>query len=194
MTLTLTKMNGMEWWNRLLVGDAEIDTQKVGDQPRSAEIRFETPRRPASVCLLSLPLLPSPLSPELGEATPSELGRGPKTAPLASRWSRRTRSSPTSTARRARREISPRSPRDLPESRPESRREPPRAAELSDARRAHCASERGREKPPLPLPLRGGQPREATSALLPSPPLPLPLAAPHLSPSASPSAARPSRR
>ena len=81
MTLTLTKMNGMEWWNRLLVGDAEIDTQKVGDQPRSAEIRFETPRRPASVCLLSLPLLPSPLSPELGEATPSELGRGPKTAP-----------------------------------------------------------------------------------------------------------------
>ena len=70
MTLTLTKMNGMEWWNRLLVGDAEIDTQKVGDQPRSAEIRFETPRRPASVCLLSLPLLPSPLSLELGEATP----------------------------------------------------------------------------------------------------------------------------
>ena len=161
------------------------------DQPRS-DLKLRGARRLSVSSLSPFSPLPSLLS--SARPRPSSLAEVRKRPPLASRWSRRTRSSPTSTARRARREISPRSPRDLPESRPESRREPPRAAELSDARRAHCASERGREKPPLPLPLRGGQPREATSALLPSPPLPLPLAAPHLSPSASPSAARPSRR
>ena len=151
MTLTLTKMNGMEWWNRLLVGDAEIDTQKVGDQPRSAEIRFETPRRPASVCLLSLPLLPSPLSPELGEATPSELGRGPKTAPPCEQVE-------PENSKLSDLDGETRQARDLAEISPRSPRESPRVAESRRTQRrapgALRLRERSREAAP-PSPLEG---------------------------------------
>lgn len=36
VVLTMDKVNGMHWWNRLMVGDPEIDTQKV--QPENSKL------------------------------------------------------------------------------------------------------------------------------------------------------------
>jgi hypothetical protein len=84
MNVTLHKVNAMEWWNRVIVGDAEIDVRR---QPARAQMRA---RRPAARALAWR------LGAVRHAAPPPAPSRRKKS-------SRRTPTSPTWMARRGRR-------------------------------------------------------------------------------------------